>query len=81
MLTILFPSTRPSRIITAVEIMLSISFCAVPAFIRVEPVTNSGPTTASKAYSASAATGDRGLQVIAPVSSPCARAVRSPPTT
>ena len=81
MFTIRLPSTRPSLIMTEVEIMLSISFCAVPAFMRVDPVTNSGPTTASRAYSASAATGDAGLQVMAPVSSPCRRASRSPPTT
>ena len=70
MLTMRLPSTRPRRIITAVESMLSINFWAVPAFMRVDPVTNSGPTTASRAYSASAATGDAGLQVIEAVSSP-----------
>ena len=70
MLTMRLPSTRPRRIITAVESMLSINFWAVPAFMRVDPVTNSGPTTASRAYSTSAATGDAGLQVIEAVSSP-----------
>ena len=34
----------PSLIIVAVLIMLRTSFCAVPAFIRVEPVITSGPT-------------------------------------
>ena len=32
-----FEYVRPSRTIVAVEIALSTSFCAVPAFIRVEP--------------------------------------------
>ena len=81
MLTMRLPSTRPRRIITAVDSMLSISFCAVPAFMRVDPVTNSGPTTASSAYSASAATGDDGLQVMEAVNRPCSRAMRRPPTT
>ena len=34
----------------AVEIMLSIIFCAVPAFILVDPVTISGPTITSTGY-------------------------------
>ncbi len=45
--TMRFPFTRPKRIITDVEIIFSISFCAVPDFIRVIPVTNSGPTSAT----------------------------------
>src|SRR5262249_44720776 len=36
---------RPSRIIVAVEIAFRTSFCAVPAFNRVDPETTSGPTT------------------------------------
>ena len=36
-----------SRIIVAVEIMFRTSFCAVPDFMRVEPLTTSGPTTAA----------------------------------
>ena len=34
----------PSRIIMAVLIMFRTSFCAVPAFMRLEPVMTSGPT-------------------------------------
>ena len=45
MSVIRFEYTRPRRIITPVEIVLRMSFCAVPAFIRVLPVTNSGPTS------------------------------------
>ena len=47
MSTILFPFILPSFIIVVVDIMLSTSFCAVPAFIRELPVINSGPTTTS----------------------------------
>ena len=42
--TIRFPYVLPRRTIVMVEIMLSTSFCAVPALRRVEPVTTSGPT-------------------------------------
>ena len=44
--TIRFPYTFPSLIMVAVEIIFNINFVAVPAFIRVEPVTTSGPVTA-----------------------------------
>ena len=47
MFTILLSSTLPIWIITVVEIMFSTNFCAVPLFILVLPVTNSGPTTTS----------------------------------
>ena len=47
MSTMLLPRTRPSLTITAVDTMLRTSFCAVPAFMRVLPVTNSGPTGTS----------------------------------
>ncbi len=42
----------PLRIIEPVVSMLSTSFCAVPAFIREEPVTTSGPTTGVSAIAA-----------------------------
>ena len=42
---ILFPFTLPSLIMRDVEIMFNISFCAVPDFILVLPVMNSGPTS------------------------------------
>ena len=37
------PKVFPSRIMAPVVIMLSTSLVAVPAFMRVEPVTTSGP--------------------------------------
>ena len=37
------PKTLPSRTITPVLRMLSAILVAVPAFKRVEPVSNSGP--------------------------------------
>ena len=43
--TIRLPKVLPSRIIAMVEIVLSTSFCAVPALSRVEPAMTSGPTT------------------------------------
>ena len=43
--TMRFPKVLPIRTIETVEIVLSTSFCAVPAFSRVEPASNSGPTT------------------------------------
>ena len=48
-------STLQSCIITVVEIIFSTSFCAVPLFIRVLPVTNSGPVITSTGKSAAAA--------------------------
>ena len=38
------PYARPSRIIAPVETVLRTSFVAVPAFMRVDPVSASGPT-------------------------------------
>ena len=65
--TILFPFTRPSFIITEVDIIFSTIFCAVPAFILVLPVTNSGPVITSIGYSEANANGLFELQVIQPV--------------
>src|SRR5690242_1273071 len=53
--TIKPPYVRPSRIIVTVEIVLRTSFCAVPAFSRVEPAITSGPTTTATSSSARAA--------------------------
>ena len=50
--TIRFPKVFPSRIIVTVEIVFRTSFCAVPALSRVEPATNSGPTTTAISCSA-----------------------------
>ena len=46
------PYTLPSRIMAPVDSMLRIIFCAVPAFMRVEPVMTSGPTRAHKSICA-----------------------------
>ena len=40
--TMRLPYVLPSRTIAIVEIMLSTSFCAVPAFSRVEPAMHLG---------------------------------------
>ena len=81
MFTIRFPFTRPSLIIVEVVIIFSTIFWAVPLFIRVLPVTNSGPTTGSMAISASAAIGESGLQEIEAVRIPSERALRRAPIT
>lgn len=39
-----WPQVLPSRIMAPVVSVLSTSLVAVPAFMRVEPVTASGPT-------------------------------------
>src|SRR5690606_41070965 len=70
MSTILFPFTRPNWIITDVLIIFNTNFCAVPDFIRVEPVTNSGPTITSTGYFAIAAIGESPLHTTHPVAIP-----------
>ena len=45
--------------------MFSTSFCAVPAFMRVEPAMTSGPTTGTIEISAALVIADPGTQVIA----------------
>ena len=70
--TIRSPYVLPSRIIAIVESWLRTSFCAVPAFRRVEPATNSGPTTTAISWSASAASSDPGADTSATVSAPAA---------
>src|SRR5678816_500941 len=57
----------PRRIIVVVLIMLRTSFCAVPAFMRVDPVTISGPTRVSITTSATFAMGESGAATIAAV--------------
>ena len=79
--TIRFPFTRPSLIMTLVLIMLSTSFCAVPLFMRVLPVTNSGPTTTTIGCFAVVANGLSGLQVIPPVRMPLVLHISSAATT
>ena len=77
----MFSYTLPIRTIVAVEIMFSVSFCAVPAFMRVEPMSASGPTTRQIATSTSIVTSERGVQQIRPVFAPRCRASSSAATT
>jgi hypothetical protein len=64
------PFVFPSRTIAPVEIMLSASFVAVPAFRRLEPASTSGPTRRTAVTSASLASGDPASHVIATVRAP-----------
>src|SRR5690606_11685097 len=54
--------TLPLRIIAVVESMLRTSFCAVPAFMRVEPISTSGPTTGAMTTSAWSSSSESVLQ-------------------
>ena len=56
--TIRFPYVLPSRTMLAVESVFSTSFCAVPAFIRVEPAMISGPTTTAISCSTACPSGE-----------------------
>ena len=67
-------SVKPNRVMARVVIMLQMSFCAVPAFMRVEPATTSGPTSATISMSAARPSGEPGLQVIPTVLAPRPRA-------
>ena len=60
----------PSFTITPVESMFSIIFCAVPLFMRVEPVMTSGPGAGEMAMSACASASQPGQHVTAIVSAP-----------
>ena len=64
-----------------VESMLSTSFCAVPAFMRVEPVMTSGPVRGVMAISARLAMSEPSLQETAMVWAPSSLAYSSPPMT
>ena len=59
----MFSYTLPMRTNAAVVIMLSVSFWAVPAFMRVEPMTTSGPTSGQMATSTSSVNSARGVHV------------------
>ena len=61
--------------------MLSTSFCAVPAFRRVEPAMNSGPTSTSIGCSTAALSSEPALQASPTVSAPAARARAIAPST
>lgn len=65
----------------SVLIAFSTSFCAVPALSRVEPATNSGPTTTSIATSASLPMAEPWLQAMAAVNAPRLRASSRAPIT
>src|SRR5260221_9346919 len=62
-----------------VEIMLRTIFCAVPAFIRVEPVIASGPTVGIIEISATLAIAESGLHVMHAVKQPRALAYLTAP--
>ncbi len=64
-----------------VVIMLQIIFWAVADFMRVDPDTTSGPTSATMVVSATSESGVPVLQVMAAVMAPRARAYSTAPTT
>jgi hypothetical protein len=66
--------------IVTVEIVFSTSFCAVPAFIRVEPLMNSGPTSTSIGRSARRASSAPWAHASPIVSAPASRARSSAPS-
>ena len=61
--TIKFVNVLPSLIMLAVLSIFRISFCAVPAFIRVDPVKISGPTAAQILIAANVLILPLGLQL------------------
>src|SRR5690554_1968355 len=65
----------------AVVIIFKISFCAVPLFIRVDPVSGSAPVIASIGYFAILAISELVLVVIQHVVHPILFAYSRPPTT
>ena len=79
--TMRFPYVLPRRIIEIVEIVLSTSFCAVPALRRVDPAMNSGPTTTAISWSTSAPSSESDAATTQAVSAPVLLAVSSAPST
>jgi len=65
----------------AVLSMLSTIFCAVPAFMRVEPAMTSGPTRGAMVTSASSPSGEGRLQTSPMVSAPRRFASATAPST
>ena len=57
-----------------VDSMFSTIFWAVPLFMRVEPVTTSGPGAGAMAMSAASVTGEPGQQVTLTTGAPRLRA-------
>jgi hypothetical protein len=66
---------------TAVENALSRSFCAVPAFMRVEPVMTSAPVSTPMCMWTTRARGARGLALSSTVVAPHEREAASAPAT
>ena len=78
--TIRFPYVLPSLTNVTVESVFSASFCAVPAFIRVEPAITSGPTSSRTSRSATRASSLPRTQTTAIVRAPAIRADSTAPT-
>src|SRR6516225_6235253 len=57
----MFSYALPMRMNAEVESMLQTSFCAVPAFMRVLPMSTSGPTTGQMATSTSSVNSSRAV--------------------
>ena len=64
-----------------VESMFSTSFCAVPAFMRVEPATISGPTSGAIGISTARDSSESGTQLIPTVTAPRRLASATAPRT
>jgi len=61
--------------------VFSTSFCAVPAFRRVDPAMNSGPTSTTIVWSAMRSSSELGAQTRAMVCAPASAAARIASTT
>src|ERR1039458_2738916 len=79
--TIKLPYTYPSRMNTAVLIMFRTSLVAVPAFMRVEPATISGPVSGVMAICTARANSESGVQLMPAVTAPRRRASAIAPST
>jgi hypothetical protein len=78
---ILLSFTCPNRIITLVVIIFNTILVAVPAFIRVLPVTNSGPVSTSTHTSHTARIWLSLLHTTPPVAMPRSLHARNAPIT
>src|SRR5690625_199234 len=72
---------RPRRTMSAVEKLWRTSFWAVADFIRVEPVSASGPVSATTATSTPSSSRERGLEVTSAVKAPWRAAWARAPAT
>ncbi len=66
---------------TAVLIMFNTSLVAVPAFMRVEPATTSGPVSGVMAICTARANSESGVQLMPAVTAPSRRASATAPST